>query len=472
VSIIRRLKQAAEPTPPLITRPPLGDSMYAGAEIIKDIALLRWETGYGGVGLAYSLDGGSNHPNRLLERIWYVGTRFPYRYSAIVAPQFQWDLWGPELLAIDTRRDGWTDAYSTAWQQLADIFGTAVPLWHDRLLDRDSILAWHPGAPAAVVPAFNDEFRTEPFLALAADEPDGSPVIPLCLWLARTYRDDLTEQAWHFINMLAALPKEVPRRWTLAAIPMELRRPEAEPPSLQDRREGWWQILNRRDTLAAKVALLGEMWDGGRDWPAGPMTKVRPKKCPTAALWAARLDPTPNKSPTVLEQRLLSSIDLADRKSELLQDPATGLPAMYCSDHTQGEYVSTLGPQWLSTDSPLSSVTLSDGTAWITTADQGVWIAPESPGVGLNWGYHGGGPMTLANLLNQLLDNITSPAVDAYPIPPVGLFRLVRYASGPLTYTREQLEEARKEPPTPGKEWWDVDDSVDPGAGEPAGKEK
>jgi hypothetical protein len=52
--------------------------------------------------------------------------------------------------------------------------------------------------------------------------------------------------------------------------------------------------------------------------------EVRPKKCPTAAIWAGRLHPTPNKSPTVLEQRLLRSIDLEDRKSGLLQDPKTG----------------------------------------------------------------------------------------------------------------------------------------------------
>jgi hypothetical protein len=46
-------------------------------------------------------------------------------------------------------------------------------------------------------------------------------------------------------------------------------------------------------------------------------------------------------------------------------------------------------------------------------------------------------------------------------MPPVGLYRLVRHASDPSTYTREQLEHARKEAPTPGKEWWDVDDPSD-----------
>ena len=440
MSLFRRLKQAAEPRPPLLTRPTLGESSYTGAEITQDIALLRWETEYGGVGVAYALDGGSNHPNRLLENIWYVGTRFRYRYSVIVAPQFQWDLWGPELLAIDIYKNSWmADPYNTSWQQLKTILGTAAPLWHDRLLDRDAILAWYPGAPTAVVPAFNDEYRTEPFLALAADEPDGSPVIPLCLWLARTYRDDLTEEAWHFINMLGDLPKEVPRAWKLAAIPMELRRPEAEPPSLRDRREGWWKILNRRDTLAAKVALLGQMWDGGRDWPAGAVTRVSPNNCPTAAIWAARLDPSPNKSPTVLEQRLLRSIDLEEQRSELLQDLNTGLPALYCENSREGEYVATLAPKWLQRLSPLASVTLSDGNVWITTQDGRLWLAPESASAGLNWGYRGTGPRTLADLLNRLLDDITSPAVE-FPSPPIGLARLIRHAHSPVTYTRETLK--------------------------------
>jgi hypothetical protein len=113
--------------------------------------------------------------------VWVWGT-VPYRYSAIVAPQFQWDLWGPELKAVDIRRDGWTDAYSATWQQVGAILGTTVPFWYQLLRDPDTIKAWRPGAPAAIVPAFDPELPTEPFTALAADEPDNSPVILLCSW--------------------------------------------------------------------------------------------------------------------------------------------------------------------------------------------------------------------------------------------------------------------------------------------------
>jgi hypothetical protein len=306
--------------------------------------------------LAYVLDGDSNHPNRLLEKIWWVGTPFPYRYSAIVAPQFQWDLWGPELLAIDIGRNGWSEADSPTWKQLAAILGTAVPFWYRLLRDPDTIKAWRPGSPTAIVPAFDPELPTEPFTALAADEPDGSPVIPLCLWLARTIRDRWTDDAWEFFNQLREIPDDGAPRWTHAAFPLELQRPEAEPPKEETRRKGWWQILNRRDTLAARVALLGRKWSGHDDWPAGDVAKVRPNKCPTAAIWAARLDPAPKKSRTVLEQSLLTSVDPQYHRSELLQDPKTGLPAIYCENSSEGAYIATLSPHWLPTLDPLTSV--------------------------------------------------------------------------------------------------------------------
>jgi hypothetical protein len=473
VSIFRRRKQAAEPLPPVLTRLG-GKSRYTGAKIIKNVAVLDWSTTHGGVGLVYSLRGGSHDPNRLIDDLHdEYRPELSYHFASIVVPQWHWDLWGPDLKAVDLYKGGAeSDVYSPTWQQLADVLGTAVPLWYDRLRDPESILAWYPGAPAAEVPAFDDEFRTEPFLALAADEPDGSPVIELCLWLARTYRDDLTEDSWRFINQLRQLPEEVPRGWTLAAIPMELRRPEAEKPSLRTRREAWWQILNRRDTLAAKVASLGEMWDGGRDWPAGGLARVCPNECPTAAIWAARLDPTPNKSPTVLEQRLLRSIDLQERRGGLMQDSSTGLPAIFCENSREGKHVATLDPRWLQTISPLASVTLSRSTVWITTEDGGLWLAPESPGAGLNWGYRGTGPYTLAILLNLLLDDITSPAVEGFPTPPIGLLRLIRHAGSQVIYTREQLEDARKEPMPAGNEPWDVEDPVGPGAIEPAEDEE
>src|SRR5215218_2126170 len=62
VSLFGRRKTVDSTAPEedfLLTRPAPGESVFRGANIIEDVAILRWETSYGGVGLAYSLtDGG------------------------------------------------------------------------------------------------------------------------------------------------------------------------------------------------------------------------------------------------------------------------------------------------------------------------------------------------------------------------------------------------------------------------------
>ena len=64
-------------------------------------------------------------------------------------------------------------------------------------------------------------------------------------------------------------------------------------------------------------------------------------------------------------------------------------------------------------------------SVWIHTEEGGIWLAPELPGHGLSWGYHGGGPVALAELLGHLLDDITSPAVSRRTEPDDGLYSLV-----------------------------------------------
>jgi hypothetical protein len=144
------------------------------------------------------------------------------------------------------------------------------------------------GSPPALVPAFFSDLPTEPFVPLAVDEPDDSLVAPVCLWVARTIRDSATENAKSYIEMLTDVSKDYGDKWfTFGALPAEIRRAEAEPPPEEIRREGWAQLLKRRDTLAGKVARLIGVWDGGEDWQAGVTTKVYPRECATAAAWAA-----------------------------------------------------------------------------------------------------------------------------------------------------------------------------------------
>jgi hypothetical protein len=102
--------------------------------------------------------------------------------------------------------------------------------------------------------------------------------------------------------------------------------------------------------------------------------------------------------------------------------------------------------QRLPTVSPLAEVILSHGAVWIRTEDGGLYLAPNVSGVGLSWGYGGGGPAALANLLDKLLDDITAPAVRDYGKPPAGLRRLIQSTlqdDDPIRYTRNQLLAAR-----------------------------
>jgi len=159
------------------------------------------------------------------------------------------------------------------------------------------------------------------------------------------------------------------------------------------------------------------------------------------------LDPAPKNPPTVLEQHLLSSVGPEDRRGDFLRDPKTDLPAIHCWNRTEGEYIATFVPRRLPTTAPMTSVSLSDHTVWIATKDQGLWLAPESSGTGLNWGYeHGDGPYTLAVLIDRLLDDITAQLVRGYQSqPPAALLTLIENTPqhGSTTCSREQLEQAR-----------------------------
>jgi hypothetical protein len=457
VSLFGRRGKETGPTPRdddfLLTRTaPDRASVFREAEIVENVAILRWDTAYGRVGLGYSMGGVADHATMFVEALRdRYDDRVPDMYACIVAVHATWDADGPQLEAFDIYDDGGlSKSYNPRWQQLSTILGTKVPYWHSTLRDPDTILAWQPGAPPAIVPAFYGELRTEAITLLAADEPDGSQVADVCLWLARTIRNRATSDAQQDLDEVIRRSQDVTEWWTLGAVPAKLQRPK--PPPLQDviRRAGWSQLMDRRDTLAAKVAHLTRGWDGGAEWPAGATARVQPYRCPTAAEWAARFVPVAGDlPPTVLEQDLLTSVRGRGDTGEVLQDRQTGLPAVYCNRHTVKEYIETPVPQRLPTTSALTSVTLSVNTVWMRTQDGRLWIAPRHPSRGLNWGYKGAEPATLATLLDRLLKEITAWAVDDQERvrPPLGLLSLIQTTpqKGSTTYTREQLERARNE---------------------------
>jgi hypothetical protein len=415
---------------------------------------LRWSTEYGTVGVVYSVPFDNHSLYRFVSDLRQrYGRGLHEGYASLVSAQLTMGWYGPDLDAVDISKWGKvSDSYEPTCEEVVRIIGTPVPIWHSNLRLLETIKTWKPGSPPAIVPAFFSDLPIEPFTTLAADEPEDSLVAAVCLGLARTIRDRATEDAKSYIEMLGDVSKDYGDKWfTFGAFPAEIRRPEAEPLPEEIRRGVWAQILDRRDELSVEVVKLARMWDGGKDWQAGSTAQIRPKAGGPAAEWAARLVPAPtDQPPTAFERALLPSVDHGGVDGGLLQDPETEMPAVYFHKGTRDEYIATKVPMHIPTTEPLDSVILSGETVWIVTRDRKLWIAPEHPGLGLNWGYPGSGPYTLAKLLEVLLEEIISPPIGSFhPAPRPGLLRLIANTPqhGTTTYTRKQLEEARDAPP-------------------------
>jgi hypothetical protein len=423
---------------------------FTRTRIVGDYVVLEWDTGYGTIGWAHSLRWSNSAARQLAEAVYgQFWDRMHNIYAALVLPLAVRNRYmAPRLSAVDLYPDcRLSKPYEVTWRQLAAILGTPAPWFYHDLRDQDTISAWKPGDPPAIMPASRLELPTRALIELAADEPDGSPAAAVCLWLARHIRRQDTENAQEYIREIraaAADPDNDCAYVHIAAVPAPLLRAEDDKPDEMVRRAGWGQIVERRDVLAAAVAQVVLAWDGGEDWPAGETAQFHPVSCQAAAEWTARLRPAPaDQPPTVLERQLLEQLRGLDG-GELLYDEASGYPALRRTDYLGEVTVYACVPQRISTVAPLSEVILSDDTVWIRTSDGDMWLAPFLPGVGLSWGYSGGGPAALATLLDRLLDDITSPPVARYD-PSPGLDSLIEATpeDGTTTYNRAQLLAAR-----------------------------
>ncbi len=439
---------SALPEQKVLTRPALEEpGRFGGAQTVGDYVILNWVTAYGVVGWAHSLRSGNSAVRQLADAVYgQFWDRMHEVYAVLVLPQAAVNLdLAPRLSALDLHPDfDLSDSYEVTWRQLAAVLGTRAPWFHPVLRDRDTISAWKPGDPPAIVPANYTGLPIRPLIELAADEPDGSPAAAVSLWLARHLRRRDTEVAQQNIDEIrtaATDPDNDCAYVHIAAIPVPLLRPEDDEPDEMVYRAGWAQIVERRDVLAAAAADTVLRWDGGEAWPIGDIAEFNPASSQAAAEWTARLSTAPgDQPPTVLERELLEHVGSIDH-GELLYDDASGCPAVRRTDHLGKVTMYACVPQRISTVAPLSEVILSDETVWIRTSDGGLWLAPSLPGHGLSWGYSGGGPHALAALLDRLLDDITGPPIATYGNPPTGLQSLIEATpqEGTTTYNRAQL---------------------------------
>ncbi|RNG38004.1 hypothetical protein EEJ42_02160 [Streptomyces botrytidirepellens] len=429
-------------------------AVFDQAECVDGYVVLRWTTSQGGVGLAHSLHDGNGSVRAVTSALHRKhGHRVADRYACVVlaqsAPQTAHPS-VPQLVARDIvgeQGDGdQANQYDTTWQRLAAVLGHRPPYWFAALRDRDAITAWRPGAPPAVVPACHVTNPVAALAELAAEEPDGSPAARLCRHLARQIRSRDHAAVTRHISELHqnAAAGGDGAHLVLGAVPTELRREEDRELPEMVRRAGWLAITERRDHLAYRAADVAQRWGAGRDWHTGASATARPTVCPTAHEWAQRLVADDRiQAPTVLEKELLESF--SDRRTEvLLQDPVTGVPALYRLGRPGTVYTYAL--QRLPTHAPLAALILSDTACWIRTEDGMLWFAPEQEGRAVGWGCSGTGCHTLAQLVDRLLDDICAPAMEQQALqPPRGLLDLLRDTprAGSTTYTRARLIAAR-----------------------------
>lgn len=134
---------------------PVANAVFDGAQFIDRYAVLRWGTDRGGIAFVHSMVDGNAAPKSVTSALRrHHGARLADRYACVVVAQTSTQVsqpWVPDLQAYDV--DGGDQPYYTTWAELAARLGQPAPYWFHALRDRDTIAAWRPGTPPAVVPA-------------------------------------------------------------------------------------------------------------------------------------------------------------------------------------------------------------------------------------------------------------------------------------------------------------------------------
>ncbi|OIK08232.1 hypothetical protein [Streptomyces monashensis] len=417
LSAKRLLRNAVATTP----------SRFLGARRRRGWVLYRWDTQFGVVILAYTVPGeeGTTFPSHALLRELAEDAVA----LAVVEPDYG-PPDGPSIEAVDA--DGPDEYYGTTWHHLERVLGMPAPYWHFNLRDPELMMNWEPGAPTLHVPAVVTP-DPAPLMRLAAEEPDGSHAAVAALDVARLALWDSARAACEEIT------KYVDASDSVASIAIAARPTMPhQPPSIAAEilRDGWRTILSRTDVLAARCARLGDVLGASGYFPGSRKVTVDPSSCAQAAQWAARLRPG---------TRTALATYLGDgQEPDILVDPVTDMPAAHTSEGT----IETVAPHRLPAHSALATLTIGHRAVWVTTKDGTVFLAPQRTG-SYTYGYQGGGPMALAQLIDLLLKDIThaAPGYGDAQRPPAGLDHATEEGwkgrRAPFTLTRAELEALR-----------------------------
>jgi hypothetical protein len=349
-----------------------------------------------------------------------------------VDPDFGLD--GPTVRAIN--RVSPEKEYEPQWRDLARVLGQPMPHWPFALRDPDLIERWTPSSVTVQTPARSDLDST-PLLRMAAMFPAGHATQRTLLDLVTTAQDRRTRSASDDLSFLAEAIERFPDvpgpSTTIAAGPLVIGNlghldEDLDPTA---RRIGWLELLHRADTLSWQCVREIVDWDSGRYFPFAGLEDVEPGTA-HGMEWVARLEPL---------DRQPAAFAIFDTKvtGQAFLDPATGAPAVRRADGT----VRTVTAQRLPTSSALAELIIGR-PMWVRTTDGTLYLAPRTPGGGLSWGYEGSGPVTLAQLIDRLLSDITTDPATLHGTPPEGLLQVTRlkWPAGTVL-SRELLDAAR-----------------------------
>jgi hypothetical protein len=413
---------------------------YLGVSDLDGAVAQRWATDVGTVALLWSLpDQRTPGLDQLARQVGSGG----HRAVVSVTPRFGQ---GPELEAVLPGIPG--RRYAPRWAQLAQVLGTPVPYWPSTLRERDLIHQWQPDAgtvTAMAVPVLD----TGTLLRTAAGYPEGHPSGRVLVNLSRMAHRQAQQSAESDLNIVA---KMTPQGDVLivAARPLDVPLVDQDDVDPVQRRAGWLDLLARTDVSAARCVRAVSMWDGGADLPYSNPDRITPQESRWAREWAGRLQPAPRTAAAEILSREPGSV--------MLVDPETDAPVVR---EPSGELVAAI-PQRLPAHAPLAELIL-DGPIWVRTADGMLYPAPRDACYGINWGYAGSGPGTLALVVSALLDDITAKAPGDINDGPPGLEALFsRSLPDGTVLTRRQLEAARRgAPPVGGVDPHDDEDDED-----------
>ncbi|MEE1751918.1 hypothetical protein [Streptomyces sp. SP18CS02] len=389
-----------------------------------------WRTDEGVVAVVYPSYGATTAARALLDVREDTDT--------LVVVDHAYGLDGPELRAVDRVRPGFE--YHPSWAELSAHLGTRVPWWPSCLRREEHLTAWVPGddpLPVEVVtfPSW------EPLYTLARQEPEGSPVRHACFTIGHRIRAGAAHGALEEMEFLRVHAEDAVASMVFPAVPETTDPGLAEVATDDVVGAGLAELCARTDDLAVECLEQVSGWSGAESLPyGGTFDVVRTDVTRAAAEWINRLRPVP---PTALHRVWEEAYDTVGT----FVDPATGSPVVAVKGkflHRDTREITYIGraPKRLPAGSVLKEVILDD-PIWVRTGDGVLYPAPAMDAPGLSWGYHGSGPLTLAQCVGRLLDDGGAHAVtyDDAPEdePGLGAYFRIKHKRGTRVQRRDLI---------------------------------